>query len=633
MDLNEQMSRLNHLHRTHILDCTADFYGTVKTGTGLSSILHADERRLAAWEFLRAKIVEQSRVVRHTTTTILSTLHGMGNKSQQPAPGSILLDSIPLQEMVIRGNITLENSIFPVFRELSTLRSLKLVKTNLVKVDLQLILDSFPELLELEMESVAINYAPWLESPRGFDEETTENNSVSQRFPLQRFRIQNFAFYQRVLETYLRMMPDLIDLRLIDLLRYTPNTYYHFRSPPHLRPYNRNQLLDTIASSCPNLRGFQLSFDHGEYSHYLPLNDTENQRLHALDMHELSIRLPSSIQNWGFAGHDMRDAPLLQLHHACFDRLTTLEVTSQRRAFVSCEKFHRMLCTNESLATLRHLKILGFIYDVNSLKMQMPIVLDQTYGANHPLHTTATGEVDMAATSIASTPAVYPDPLRETVQPYWQCRNLLTLHIHLSQDSTVPAPELYTRRPLAYIAKLCPNLQELRIKRDTLVMTPMGGLCHLTELEDLERLALDVTHMVPVADKDLAWMRQTYYAPAARTGTGSGSWKIPWGLGRPMETIEGVEGVESWQGQDKAYRRRRGEHEPLSVKEAYAVGETDEVKRVLKKLEQRQDPCWPHLESFKVQIHWTHAANMQVEQLQRRLPHVLCRVGANVLDR
>ncbi|KAG0090736.1 hypothetical protein BGZ93_001506 [Podila epicladia] len=628
MDLNEQMSRLNHLHRTHILDCTADFYGSIKT-TGVSSIRHADERRLAAWEFLRAKIVEQSRVVRDTTTTILSNLHGMGNKSRQPAPGSILLDSIPLHEMVIRGNITLENSILPVFRELSTLRSLKLVKINLVKVDLWLILDSFPELLELEMESVAINYAPYLESPRDVDEEMTKNDGVSQRFPLQRFRIQNFAFYQNVLETYLRMMPDLIDLRLVDLLRYTPNThYYRYRPPPPLRPYNRNQLLDAIASSCPNLRRFQLSFDQ---TNYLPLNDTENQRQHTLDMHELSTRLPSSIQDWGFSERDMRDAPLLQLHHACFDRLTTLEVTRQAPDFMSCEKFHRMLCTNESLATLRHLKILGFVYNDMYLKMQMPIILDQTYGANHPFHITATGEVDMTATSIASTPAVYPDPSRDIVQPYWKCRNLLTLHIHLSEDGTVPAPELLTRRPLAYIVKLCPNLQELRIKRDTLAMTPMGGLCHLTQLEDLERLVLDIPHMAPVVDKNLAWMRQTYYAPAWIEAA-SGSWKIPWGLGRPSKTIEG-EAVESWRWRDKAYRRRRGEHAPLSVKEAYAVGETGEVKQVLKKLEQRQDPCWPHLESFKVQIHWTHASNMQVEQLQRRLPHVLCRVGANVLDR
>ncbi|KAG0016818.1 hypothetical protein BGZ81_011030, partial [Podila clonocystis] len=625
MDLHEQMSRLNHLHRTHILDCTADFYGTFKTDTTLSSTLNAEKHRLAAWEFLRAKIVEQSRVVRHTTTTILSALHGMGNKSQQPAPGSILLDSIPLHELVIRGNISLENSIVPVFRELSTLRSLKLVKTNLVKVDLQLILDSFPELLELEMGSLTINHAPWLESPRGFGDETSEN-CVSQRFPLQRFRIQNFAFSQTILEAYLRVMPDLIDLRLIDVLRYSPNTYHHSSRPTSLSPYNRNQLLDTIASSCPNLRGFQLSFDSGEYSRYWP-NGPESQQQHALDMHELSARLPSSIQHWGFAGREMRDQSILQLHQPCFDRLTTLEVTRQRIDSVNCEKFHRMLCTNENLATLRHLKILGFTYNVMYLKMDMPIVLDRTYGANHPLPTTATGEVDMASTSIASTPVVYPDPSRDTVQPYWQCRNLLTLHIHLSKDVTTPAPELYTRRPLAYIVKLCPNLQELRVQKETLVMTPMGGLCHLTELEDLERLALDIMHIAPVADKDLAWMRQTY---ASRTGASSG-WKIPWGLGRPMEVTENEACVEL--REDRAHRRRRGEHEPLSVKEAYAVGETHEVKRVLKKLEQGQDPCWPHLESFKVQVHWTHAANMQVEQLQRRLPHVLCRVGANVLDR
>ncbi|KAG0314974.1 hypothetical protein BG000_005356, partial [Podila horticola] len=406
MDLNEQMSRLNHLHRTHILDCTADSYGAFKTDTALSFTLNAEKHRLAAWEFLRAKIVEQSRVVRHKTTTILSALHGMGNKSLQPAPGSILLDSIPLHELVIRGNITLEDSIVPVFRELSTLSSLKLVKTNLVKVNLQLILDSFPNLLELEMASVTINYAPWLESPRGFDEETTENNTVSQRFPLQRFRIKNFAFYQSVLETYLKMMPSLIDLCLIDLLRYTPNTYRQYGPRPHLRPYNRTQLLNTIASSCPNLRGFQLSFDHGEYDHYLLHNDIENQQQHSLDMHELSTHLPSSIQDWGFSGSDLRDAPLLQLHHSCFDRLTTLEVTNPRNNSLYCEKFHRMLCTNESLATLRHLKILGFIYNVMHLKMDMPIVLDRTYGANHPLRTTPTGQVDMAttATAIASTP-------------------------------------------------------------------------------------------------------------------------------------------------------------------------------------------------------------------------------------
>ncbi|KFH69015.1 hypothetical protein MVEG_05817 [Podila verticillata NRRL 6337] len=650
MDLKEQMSRLNHLHRSHILDCTADLYGAFKSDMDRSSTLQAEKHRLAAWEFLRAKIVEQSRVVRHTTTTILSALHGIGNKGEGPAPGSILLDSIPLQELVIRGNITLESSIVPVLRELSTLRSLKLVKINLTKVDLQLILDSFPELVELEMAPVTINYAPLLEASRDFVEATaslvdreetttiattTSLDSVAPRqFPLQRFRIQHFAFYQDVLESYLRAMPDLTDLRLIDLLRYTPRPHYPYGQPLQLRPYDRLQILDAIASSCPNLRCFQLSFDFGDYSRHL----SDNTEGHTLDLNELATRLPSSIENWAFSERDMSDPPILQLHHACFDRLTTLEVTKQRQEYVPTDKFHKMLCTNESLATLRHLKILGFVYDLKYLKMDMPLVLDRTYGANHPLLTLANGDVDVAATAIASTlPAVYPDPERETVHPYWKCRNLLTLHIHLGKDDPInshyetPASELHTRRPLSYIAKLCPNLQELRIQKHTLAMGPLGGLCQLTELEDLEQLVLDLTHVAPVAEKDLAWMRQTFAtSKSASGGSGGGSWKIhiPW----RFSSSGSAEKVAAHQSLDDRTRRRRGEHEPLSVKEAHAVGEVHEVKRVLKKLE-LGEVCWPHLESFKVQIHWTHAANMKEEQLQKRLPHVLCRVRANVLGR
>lgn len=423
-------------------------------------------------------------------------------------------------------------------------------------------------------------------------------------------------------------MPDLTDLRLIDLLRYTPRLYYPYGQPLHLRPYDRLQLLDAIASSCPNLRCFQLSFDYGNNSRHLS-NNTEG---HTLDLNELATHLPSSIENWAFSESDMHDLSILQLHHACFDRLTTLEVTKQRQEYVPTHKFHKMLCTNESLATLRHLKILGFVYDLKYLKMDMPIVLDPTYGANHSLPTVANGDVDVAATAIASTfPAVYPDAERETVQPYWQCRNLLTLHIHLGKDNptnphyTIPASELHTRRPLSYIAKLCPNLQELRIQKHTLAMGPLGGLCQLTELEDLEQLVLDLTHAAPVAEKDLAWMRQTFETSKIAAG---GSWKLPWRFSNSGSAEKAV----APQSLHDRTRRRRGEHEPLSVKEAYAVGEVHEVKRVLKKLE-LGEMCWPHLESFKVQIHWTHAANMKVEQLQKRLPHVLCRVGANVLGR
>lgn len=656
MDLNEQMSRLNHLHRSHILDCTADLYGAFQTEANLSSTLQTEKHRLTAWEFLRTKIVEQSRVVRHTNTDLLIALHGMGNKGQEPTLGSIFLDSIPLHELVIRGNITLESSIIPVLRQLSTLRSLKLVKINLTKVGLQLILNSFPELVELEMAPVSINYAPVLEDPRGFveastslgdREETTTTTTKTtasldgvapQRFPLQKFRIQHFAFYQDVLESYLRAMPDLTDLRLIDLLRYTPGVHYSHGQPLPLRPYDRVQLLDAIASSCPNLLCFQLSFDYGQH---LP----ENTEDHILDLNELATHLPSSVENWAFSERDMREPMILQLHYASFDHLTTLEVTKHHQEYVPTDKFHKMLCTNESLATLRHLKILGFMYDLEYLKMGMPLVLDRTYGANHPLPTVANGDVDVAETGIAITlPAVYPNAARETAQPYWMCRNLLTLHIHLGRDDPINSysaardPELHTRRALSYIAKLCPNLQELRIQKYTLSMAPLGGLCQLTELEDLEQLVLDLTHVAPVAEKDLVWMRQTFAASKTASGgsgesggSGGGSWIFPWRFSGSGSANKAA-APQSHQSHHDRTRRRRGEHKPLSIKEAYAVGEVHEVKRVLKKLE-LGEMCWPHLESFRVQIFWTHAANMKVEQLQNRLPHVLCRVGANVLDR
>ncbi|KAG0349455.1 hypothetical protein BG004_005806 [Podila humilis] len=604
-----------------------------------SNPLSAEKQRLAAWDILRAKVVEQSRVVRHTTVAIVSQLHGMGHKNLIPSPGSIFLDSIPLEELILRGNVSLDDSVLPILPELSTLRSLKLLRISLTTVGLQQILESLPGLLELEMEPVSLTHKTSLGDPKGY----MVPLAPLQTFELRKFRLKHFMFQESVIVAYLSAMPKLVELFLVEQKRVHPQTNYQYGIAEHVAPYDRKNFVKAVARSCPDLQSFHLSFDFSQFPYRNNTNEGNNQ----MDVQTLARHLPRSIHTWSFGVGDMGNPLIHELGQRYFDRLTTLEVTASRHEYyVSGDAFHSMLCTSESIGTLRHLKILGIPLYAKLLKLTPQITLEPTATTSTAGATGTSANVD----AIEGSRGIYPNPEYESMKPYWQCRNLLTLHINIGGERSQQHSELDTRRPISYIVKVCPNIQDLRIQKENIVFQEMGGVCQLTELEDLERLAFDITHVNQVAEADLGWARQTFDLSGIDALGGdlkTRNWKWLWGGGAPSSdesaTDAAVEkSTESRSGRDVGFahcqartrRRRNGDHDPLTLEEAYAVGEKHEVKRVLQKLRQGlklNEPCWPQLESLKIQIYWTHASNIKVEHFQKRLPHVLCRVGTNAL--
>ncbi|KAF9429804.1 hypothetical protein BGZ94_009420 [Podila epigama] len=616
LDVENQVQRLNHLHRTHILDCTADIYGDFATDFECTTSTY--KLRAEAWKVLRAKIVEQQHIVRHNAERVAGALLGRDVElHKRDMNQSILLDMIPLKELILRGTITLANSILPILPELSSLKTLRLVRISLDQVNLRQILDACPCLLHLEMEPVTAVLTPMLIADPTLELDTSEQSLP--RFRLQRLHLTYFVFDQQVLESFLRTMPNLTDLRLI-MYRNNPRTDRHNGTNAQLPHYDRTQFLQNLAQSCSNLSAFQLTFACGYDGKFHSVQDPV--LLSHENLQEAVQHLPL-VEHWSFSGLGFKTSTLNPLQSPIFTRLTTLEITLNPQSSAASVNFHAILCLNDDMANLLHLKILGITYNSELLRTDMPI----------------SGES------------------QDVLKPYWRCRNLRTLHIHLVDGQHYSKEDLNTRRPIAYIVKVCPHLRDLWIKKDSIDFTLTGGLCQLTELEDLERLALDVRELEPVSDKALRWIRQTFSVAPSRIDKVGNTWqwiqKSAWAMvtGRSSDggrtgsggTAGAAEkslktGTESHYNDLKHHsnahgsspRHRPSTPEPLTVKEAKEVGGAGEVIRILMKLD-GGGVCWSNLESFKVQIHWTFVYNLEQERLQKRLPHVLCRVGTKVL--
>jgi hypothetical protein len=68
------------------------------------------------------------------------------------------------------------------------------------------------------------------------------------------------------------------------------------------------------------------------------------------------------------------------------------------------------------------------------------------------------------------------------------------------------ATEENSRIMFGYLAKVCPDLQELSIRRRQLNLNLTGGLCLLTRLRKLERLMIWTDTWTKLSKKDLEWM-------------------------------------------------------------------------------------------------------------------------------
>ncbi|KAF8948663.1 hypothetical protein BGZ47_003309 [Haplosporangium gracile] len=115
-----------------------------------------------------------------------------------------------------------------------------------------------------------------------------------------------------------------------------------------------------------------------------------------------------------------------------------------------------------------------------------------------------------------STTSHPPAGVRRTEKRVWACRRLQTLHIFFGSTPQEEASAVNSRTLFGYITRVCPDLQDLVIRKTALHVELEGGMCLLTRLHKLQRLTVaSLMHATRFGIQDIEWMAKTNAVEAA----------------------------------------------------------------------------------------------------------------------
>ncbi|KAG0267698.1 hypothetical protein BG011_000009 [Mortierella polycephala] len=262
--------------------------------------------------------------------------------------------------------------------------------------------------------------------------------------------------------------------------------------------FDKDKFFALVARCCPDLAKFHFSMQDSKLS----AEDLGAMRHQFLDM-----------THWSFA--DTETGPVLRegiLKFASLDslpnRLTTLELLPTRNSIeIKGDMLHEILCRSPHLQHLYAPKVIYYFedLDVNDVLSHTGYYRKDTKrksvsdNLDFALHApTETGQYDLQTNG-------HQGRRRRRI---WACRSLKTLHITVNgrtRDSNCVTNALVM---FGYLSRVCPNLEELHLRRYLLTLTFLGGLCLLTRLRKLERFKIATNTYHNLNEKTLEWMRR-----------------------------------------------------------------------------------------------------------------------------
>lgn len=416
-----------------------------------------------------------------------------------------------------------------VFPTLSTLALDGLIKGPL-RIDI--LLASCPGLKTLSIEYVLTDHVLWgpPPSPRSIVTQQQQQQLlgdslteyINQAFApppppqrgygLQTLILRHAMSSQSVIQSMLQALPSLLSLEI----RFLKISNAHPVNPPI---FHRSAFYRYLSGSCPNLRHLHFSIfqrpllvpDSMAMCEALPI--LTGLGLPCQDLE--SYRQPTGIGiDETDAGGVGPDTPRLGVLEFYVNHLTRLELLAyrylQEDSFIS--NLHAFLT---EAVHLRHLVAPKVNYWMEFLEMKgvQPINGDgqHNYQHQHPSTSIMSAAASGANNSQWST--------SKTKTWGWACRNLETLHLGFK------AKETYTpngrsdsgsgknviteesRILFGFIARNCPQLKDLHIRKYSLDLSLEGGLCLLTQLRELERMVIwSQTKGFRLREKDVDWI-------------------------------------------------------------------------------------------------------------------------------
>ncbi|KAF9130089.1 hypothetical protein BGW39_003493 [Mortierella sp. 14UC] len=361
-----------------------------------------------------------------------------------------------LQSLTVSGPVNIQTRIAPLLSYMTSLANLHLSSVSSTSYTIAMLLDNCPRLRVLDIHSVS--------SLRPGRPQVLEAGKLQGPYKLHTLSLYMVCITQDSMETTVATCPALKSLSLMDLIDpLLPIPDAETTSTG----IDRQRLITTIGESCPNLRHFHCSANQGQRAMVSPM---------ALFTNLSSLGLPAQAIC----------PELVTIIQAYTNTLTslTIEGASDNNVELSAS-LHQYLCT----AAARHLKQLNaphVLLDdrLLNLKVTIPPTTSPTATATITLPTSVT-----------------------TSDKIWACRDLISLNISFgTQEDEARNLAESSRIIFGYLSQVCPRLQHLKVSRDAIDCSLDGGLCLLSELEDLRTLEIKTVTLTILNLWDFGWM-------------------------------------------------------------------------------------------------------------------------------
>ncbi|KAF9546645.1 hypothetical protein EC957_009568 [Mortierella hygrophila] len=399
------------------------------------------------------------------------------------------LRTIHLREGILE-NFAVQLPQLPVLTTLWTLRIDVIVRWDVIH--LFTILKACPNLEELSVKPTYAAEIPYrsthLAANRDFaitsQAEFSIMNKSNVQKTLTRLRmcsLHNITIALPALRAILEVSPllSILDLSQCEHL-VRPGETATFFDDQRANSLNYTAFIIRLARQhCPNLKSFRLSTAPGSG-------------------HGLSILVAISILNTFPHMEECNltdqqiDPVLLKSLNAVTNRITTLNIVPihPSATYSSGILLREILCTFQHLVHLRAPTAVYYIEDMDLNDIQ--------------------GQLDTSIRKRGFTRYLSP-PIRDDPdiarQYIWACRGLKTLHMAVGYR---PFDSNSTERTLVifgFLSRMCPQLQELHIKRWTMNLKFAGGLSLLTRLQDLERVRIQTDRYYWADEECFSWLK------------------------------------------------------------------------------------------------------------------------------
>ncbi|KAK3808957.1 MAG: hypothetical protein JOS17DRAFT_796805 [Linnemannia elongata] len=376
-----------------------------------------------------------------------------------------------LQSLTISGPVNIQARIAPLLPYMTSLTALHLQSVGPSSYTIALLLDSCPRLRTLDIHSGS--------SLRPRRVQVLEAGELQGPYKLDTLSLYMVCIAQDSIETAVTNCPVLKSLSLIDLIdppltlrasnSTTTTDLTTATTSTVAARTDKQRLIITIGESCPNLRHFHCSANQGHRAMVSSMSLFTNLRSLGLPAQTICPELVTIIQ--GYA------SMLTSL---------TIEGVSDNNAELS-ESLHRYLCSTAA----RSLKQLDAPYvNLDDRLLNLKITIPPT-----PIT-----PFTAINTPLLITTFITPDKI-------WACRGLISLNISFgTQDNAARNLAESSRIIFGYLSQVCPRLQHLKICRDAIDCSLDGGLCLLSELDDLRTLEIKTTTLTTLNLWDFGWM-------------------------------------------------------------------------------------------------------------------------------